>query len=201
MYFIWFFTKVNMKKSKNKMLIVFAGLLSALLPTLTLASELTTLTFASEKSHKKKKDPLILCSHDFHRPSLLPTDQPCPASCPYSQKIEGGTCEKVCVAAKMCGAFFPARSFADEDSMRCTAPCGRSADNNVIEGCVACSEAGVCKRCATGLLGLSWYELSEDGSQCYNNAQYGFRMFLYVVLGLVSVVAELVSAVAFPWNR
>ena len=53
---------------------------------------------------------------------------------------------------------------------------------------MACAGPGQCKRCATGLLGMSWYELTEDGSACYNHAMFGFEVFFLSVLGLALLI-------------
>lgn len=64
-------------------------------------------------------------------------------------------------------------------------------------GCVACAGRGKCARCASGLLGMSFYALSEDRTRCINQAAQHFR----IVLGLLAFVVVLATTYVFHLSR
>eukprot|EP00927_Polykrikos_kofoidii_P009003 TRINITY_DN13745_c0_g2_i1.p1 TRINITY_DN13745_c0_g2~~TRINITY_DN13745_c0_g2_i1.p1 ORF type:complete len:1183 (+),score=150.03 TRINITY_DN13745_c0_g2_i1:25-3573(+) len=127
------------------------------------------------------------CSFDLSEVIFLPQDLPCPRMCPFSQPLEGGNCEKVCVEASHCHTFHPVRFFANTKTLRCEVACG---DQHRVVGCHECASVGVCKRCSSGLFGLLVLELSEDGRECI--APRGVWWYLFFsVAGVVSIAAAL----------
>jgi len=119
-----------------------------------------------------------LCSNSTLSPHHVTLTEACPEECPFSQPLEGGSCEKVCVKGDICSKFHPVRSYADPWSFQCAPPCGRNA---TITGCVSCTDKGFCKRCARGLLGTTWLRLSDDGTECVNLATSFFQFIYYIV--------------------
>ncbi|CAD7970356.1 unnamed protein product [Amoebophrya sp. A120] len=122
------------------------------------------------------------CSLSPQNPVAIHKSQPCPQACPFAQPIAQQSCEKWCVRPENCAMFHPARSFPDLKTNQCVLPCG--IDGNEIEGCVECAGLGKCKKCAVGLLGVSYYELSVDGKKCVNLASRTFHLVTSVILFL-----------------
>lgn len=129
------------------------------------------------------------CSLDPEDAVLLPANVSCPWQCPYSQLVEGGSCEKVCLKAEHCGEFHPVRLFANPLTARCETACGDHPRHH-IAGCTECAAPGVCKLCSAGLFGLTGLELAEDGRSCTNRGQ----VWWYVFYGLGAVVSTALIA-------
>jgi hypothetical protein len=133
------------------------------------------------------------CSFNADDAHLLPGGMPCPAQCPFSQPVEGVTCEKVCVRATQCRDFHPVRFFASRRTMRCEPPCGDG--DHRVGGCKDCAGPGICKRCSTGLFGITSLELSADGKQCINPAKFWWYTFYAVVFGILCIFSLYLLAV------
>jgi len=133
-------------------------------------------------------------------PVLLPIGMTCPLVCPYTQPIEGVSCEKVCVSGPLCAEFHPVRFLPNNQTMRCEPPCGAHASGKaLIKGCTECAGPGVFKRCARGLFGITVLELSEDGLHCVNRGQFWWYLFYcLVVILMVLVVIYVVDIVSRP---
>jgi len=138
------------------------------------------------------------CSMAPAKAVLLPFNAICPPKCPYSQQVEGMSCEKVCVQGKLCGEFHPVRFFSNPSTMKCEAACGESPEQHV-GGCSECSAPGVCKRCTHGLFGLTVLELSPDGRECVNTGRVWWYVFyIGVVILLAIFMAYLVEIAMRP---
>jgi len=136
--------------------------------------------------------PWARCSTDPANPVVMDSGEACPSDCPFSQMVEGQSCEKLCVHASQCRQFHPVLFFADLRTMQCTPSCGPR-EQEQIAGCAECLGPGMCKRCARGLFGITQLELSEDGTRCVNvTLKWWYTFYSMAALLVAALVLYLV---------
>jgi hypothetical protein len=128
---------------------------------------------------------LAACSYNASSLITAPIERPCSAACPFSQRIPGDKCHKVCIKKEDCAAFNPKRSFAEVASSQCMPACGY--DKHII-GCSQCARVGVCLKCLTG------FTLVQNGARCQSNMEVTWRS-IYLVLLIV-----ILGVVWYLWN-
>jgi len=103
----------------------------------------------------------------------------CPSSCPFTQRLSGDHCKKVCVEAELCSTFHPARAFADPHSKECVPACGK----RHIPGCKSCVGEGVCAQCVGDL--FYSFKLSADGKMCLNRWWFVWTVVYFMLAGVL----------------
>lgn len=134
---------------------------------------------------QKQKPQLAACSYNAAALITVPIEQPCSAACPFSQRIPGDKCHKVCIKKEDCAAFNPKRGFAEMVSKQCMPACGYGTH---IIGCSRCAGVGVCVECMTG------FTLVENGTRCQNSME-GVWKKIYIILLIVILLL-----VWYLWN-
>jgi hypothetical protein len=123
-----------------------------------------------------------LCSRNTKHFTPLKLRKKCPRKCPFSQRLPGDHCHKVCVRDELCRAFHPLRSFADQESKACVATCGKEKKDHVV-GCAVCLELGRCKTCHSGFF------LTKNG-HCAESLSIIWQV-VYSVLAILVILLAL----------